>query len=71
MLVLQKRKQFLGDCELLKIGGRIKILDQGFAVSWSSAHSTTIDRELSSVHCADLEGRDGRGVQEGGDTCTQ
>ena len=28
-------------------------------------------RELSSVHCDDLEGRDGRGVQEGGDTCIQ
>ena len=42
MLVLQKRKQFLGDCDMLKISGRIKILDQGFSVSWPSAHSTTI-----------------------------
>ena len=42
MFVLQKRKQSLGDCDMLKISGRTKILDKGFVVSWPSAHSTIV-----------------------------
>lgn len=42
MLVLQRSRQSRGYCDMLEISGRTKILNQGFAVSWSSAHSITV-----------------------------
>lgn len=42
MLVLQRSRQSWGYCDMLEISGRTKILNQGFAVSWSSAHSITM-----------------------------
>lgn len=42
MLVLQRGKPPLGNCNMPQISGKTKLFQQNFAVSWLSVHSTTV-----------------------------